>query len=83
MEESAAITLNEHCFSDYHQKSLESYRNARAEEDRRGDEDLRPEELIARGRFEPALQIMASIRRYLQGGTNHFFSPGSNHSRFV
>ena len=68
MEASATFTLNEHYFADYRQKFLESYRNARAEENKRGDEDLRPEELVARDRFEPALQIMASVRGYFQGG---------------
>lgn len=67
MEAAATFTLNEHYFSDYRQKFLESYRNARAEENRRGEEDLRPEELVARDRFEPALQIMASTRGYFQG----------------
>ena len=67
MEATATFTLNEHYFSDYRQKFLESYRNARAEENRKGEEDLRPEELIARDRFEPALQIMASVRGYFQG----------------
>jgi hypothetical protein len=70
MEAAATFTLNEHYFSDYRQKFLESYRNARAEENRGGDEDLRPEELIARDRFEPALQIMASVRGYFQGKPN-------------
>ena len=81
MEASATFTLNEHYFSHYRLKFLESYRNARVEENKKGEEDLRPEELIARDRFEPALQIMASVRGYFQGGTNHFFSPGSNCSR--
>ena len=83
MEASATFTLNEHYFSDYRQKFLESYRNARAEENRRGEEDLRPEELIARDRFEPALQIMASVRGYFQGVFCHSFSPLSNRSRLV
>ena len=78
MEASATFTLNEHYFSDYRQKFLDSYRNARAEENSGGDEDLRPEELIARDRFEPALQIMASVRGYFQGETNRLLSPGSN-----
>jgi len=69
MEAAATFTLNEHYFSDYRQKFLDSYRKARAEENKRGDEDLRPEELIARDRFEPALQIMASVRGYFQGGS--------------
>ena len=69
METTATFTLNEHYFSDYRQKFLDSYRNARADENRRGEEDLRPEELIARDRFEPALQIMASVRGYFQGGS--------------
>jgi len=73
MEASATFTLNEHYFSDYRQKFLESYRSARAEENRRGDEDVRPEELIARDRFEPALQIMASVRGYFQGGSKCSF----------
>jgi len=82
MEASATFTLNEHYFSDYRQKFLESYRNARAEENREGDEDLLPEELIARDRFEPALQIMASVRGYFQGGaTGDSFSTLSRHSR--
>ena len=68
MEAAATFTLNEHYFSDYRQKFLDSYRNARAEENRKGEENLRPEELIARDRFEPALQIMASVRAYFQGG---------------
>lgn len=67
MEAAATFTLNEHYFSDYRQKFLESYRTARVEENRNGDEDLRPEELVARDRFEPALQIMASVRGYFQG----------------
>ena len=67
MEAAATFTLNEHYFSDYRQKFLESYRSARAEENGKGEEDLRPEELIARDRFEPALQIMASVRGYFQG----------------
>jgi hypothetical protein len=67
MEAAATFTLNEHYFSDYRQKFLEAYRNARAEENRGGQEDLRPEELIARDGFEPALQIMASVRGYFQG----------------
>ena len=69
MEAAATFTLNEHYFSDYRQKFLDSYRNARTEENKRGEEDLRPEELIARDRFEPALQIMASVRGYFQGGS--------------
>ena len=69
MEAAATFTLNEHYFSDYRQKFLESYRGARAEENRGGNEDLRLEELIARDRFEPALQIMASVRGYFQGGS--------------
>ena len=68
MEAAATFTLNEHYFSDYRQKFLDSYRSARADENKRGEEDLRPEELIARDRFEPALQIMASVRAYFQGG---------------
>jgi len=84
MEATATFTLNEHYFSDYRQKFLESYRNARAEENRKGEEDLRPEELIARDRFEPALQIMASVRGYFQGGsTQQLFCPLSNRSRLV
>jgi len=83
MEASATFTLNEHYFSDYRQKFLESYRNTRAEENKRGNEDLRPEELIARDRFEPALQIMAGVRGYFQGGSNHLFSPGSNRSQHI
>ena len=68
MEGAATFTLNEHYFSDYRQKYLESYRGARVEENGGGgDSDLRPEELIARDRFEPALQIMASVRGYFQG----------------
>jgi hypothetical protein len=67
MEAAATFTLNEHYFADYRQKFLQSYRNARAEENADDDEDLRPEELIARDRFEPALQIMASVRGYFQG----------------
>ena len=67
MEAAATFTLNEHYFSDYRQKFLESYRDARTEENRRGDEDVRREELIARDRLEPALQIMASVRGYFQG----------------
>lgn len=70
MEASATFTLNEHYFSDYREKFLDSYREARAEENRRGEEDLRPQELIARDRLEPALQIMASVRGYFQGGSN-------------
>ena len=81
MEATATFTLNEHYFSDYRQKFLESYRSARAGENAKGEEDLRPEELIARDRFEPALQIMASVRGYFQGGTNHLSSHGSNCSR--
>jgi len=69
MEAAATFTLNEHYFSDYRQKFLDSYRAARAEENSKGGEDLRPEELIARDRFEPALQIMASVRGYFQGGS--------------
>ena len=69
METSATFTLNEHYFSDYRQKFLESYRSARVTENGGGkDQDLRPEELIARDRFEPALHIMASVRGYFQGG---------------
>jgi len=74
MEASATFTLNEHYFSDYRQKFLESYRKARAKENSGGEEDLRPEELIARDRFEPALQIMASVRGYFQGGSDPPFS---------
>ena len=66
MEAAATFTLNEHHFSEYRQKFLESYRDARIEENRRGDEDVR-EVLIARDSFEPALQIMASARGYFQG----------------
>jgi len=69
MEAAATFTLNEHYFSDYRQRFLDSYRKARADENRRGEEDLRPEELIARDRFKPALQIMASVRGYFQGGS--------------
>ena len=83
MEASATFTLNEHYFSDYRQKFLESYRNTRAEENSGGEEDLRPEELIARDRFEPALQIMASVRGYFQGGSDPPFSRLSNCSRLV
>lgn len=83
MEATATFTLNEHYFSDYRQKFLESYRNARAGENSRGEEDLRPEELIARDRFEPALQIMASVRGYFQGGANHLFPLGLNHSQLI
>ena len=75
MEATATFTLNEHYFSDYRQKFLQSYRNARAEENKGGEEDLRPEELIARDPFEPALQIMASVRGYFQGSYNHPFTP--------
>lgn len=75
MEAVATFTLNEHYFSDYRQKFLESYRSARAEENRQGDEDLRLEELIARDRFEPALQIMASVRGYFQGRSNRYSTP--------
>ena len=75
MEAVATFTLNEHYFSDYRQKFLESYRSARAEENRQGDEDLRSEELIARDRFEPALQIMASVRGYFQGRSNRYSTP--------
>lgn len=71
MEAAATFTLNEHYFADYRQKFLESYRSARIEENRGGQEDLRPEELVARDRFEPALQIMASVRGYFQGMSNH------------
>lgn len=71
MEAAATFTLNEHYFSDYRQKFLESYRRSRAEENMGDDEDLRPEELIARDRFEPALQIMASVRGYFQGKSNN------------
>jgi hypothetical protein len=39
MEASATFTLNEHYFSDYRQKFLESYRNARADKNRGGDGD--------------------------------------------
>jgi len=67
MEAGTTFTLNEHYFLDYRQKFLDSYRNARAEENQRPGEDLRPAELIARDRFEPALQIMASVRGYFQG----------------
>jgi hypothetical protein len=67
MEATATFTLNEHYFSNYRQEFLKSYRSARAEENRKGEEDLRPEELTARDRFEPALQIMASVRGYFQG----------------
>ena len=70
MEASATFTLNEHYFSDYRQKFLESYRTARAEENKGGRDDLRREELIARDPFEPALQIMASVRGYFQGGSD-------------
>ena len=84
MEASATFTLNEHYFSDYRQRFLESYRNARAEENRGGDEDVRPEELIARDRFEPALQIMASVRGYFQGESNSVhFSALLGRSRLV
>ena len=81
MEAAATFTLNEHYFSDYRQRFLESYRTARADENRGGDEDLRLEELIARDRFEPALQIMASVRGYFQGRSNHPISPFSTRSR--
>jgi hypothetical protein len=74
MEAGATFTLNEHYFSDYRQKFLHSYRSARAEGNAGGDENLRPEELIARDPFEPALQIMASVRGYFQGGYRHSFS---------
>ena len=67
MEAAATFTLNEHYFSDYRQKFLESYRDSRVEENRRGEEDVRREELIARDRLEPALQIMAGVRGYFQG----------------
>ena len=80
MEASETFTLNEHYFYDYRQKFLDSYRKARAEENKGGQEDLRPEELIARDRYEPALQIMASVRGYFQGRPIHRFYPGSNHS---
>ena len=69
MEATATFTLKEHYFSDYRQRFLDSYRKARADENRRGEEGLRPEELIARDRSEPALQIMVSVRGYFQGGT--------------
>ncbi|KAF9783798.1 P-loop containing nucleoside triphosphate hydrolase protein [Thelephora terrestris] len=72
MEATSTFTLNEHYFSDYRQKFLESYRGARAEENRKGDEDLRLEELIARDRYEPALQIMASVRGYFQVSYKRF-----------
>ena len=81
MEAAATFTLNEHYFSDYRQRFLESYRTARADENRGGDEDLRLEELIARDRFEPALQIMASVRGYFQGRSNNPISPLSTRSR--
>lgn len=73
MEAAATFTLNDHYFSDYRQKFLESYRSARAEENGGGEEDLRPEVLIARDRFEPALQIMASVRGYFQGKSHNRF----------
>ena len=75
MEATATFTLNEHYFFDYRQKFLESYRSARAEENGGGEDDLRPEELVARDSFEPALQIMASVRGYFQGGSSNCFSP--------
>ena len=84
MEASATFTLNEHYFADYRQKFLESYRNARTDENGGGDEDLRPEELIARDRFEPALQIMASVRGYFQGmSSGDPFSPVLSYSQLV
>ena len=83
MEAVATFTLNEHYFSDYRQKFLESYRSARAEENRQGDEDLRLEELIARDRFEPALQIMASVRGYFQGGPNCHSPPSPSRLRLA
>ena len=75
MEAEATFTLNEHYYADYRQKFLESYRHARAEENRRGQEDIRPEELIARDRYEPALQIMSSVRGYFQGRVQSPFLP--------
>jgi hypothetical protein len=83
MEAGATFTLNEHYFSDYREKFLESYRTARAEGNRGGDEDLRLEELIARDRFEPALQIMASVRGYFQGRSNYHSTPFPARSRLV
>lgn len=70
MEAATTFTLNEHYYSDYRQKFLESYRSARVEENKGGEEDLRPQELIARDSFEPALQIMAGVRGYFQGELN-------------
>ena len=72
----ATFTLDGHYFTDYRQKFLQSYRDARAGQNAGGEEDLRPEELIARDRFEPALQIMASVRGYFQGELNLYSSPG-------
>ena len=48
---SATLILNEYYFSDYRQRFPEYYHNARAEGNRRGDEDVRPEELIACDHF--------------------------------
>lgn len=79
MEAAATFTLNEHYFSDYRQKFLKSYRSARAKENKGEEEDLRPAELIARDPFEPALQIMASVRGYFQRGSNNP-SPLPNYS---
>ena len=67
MENKAPFTLTERYLVDYREKYLQSYRDARAPQLRGGNNNLRPEELVARDTFDQALQYMASARGYFQG----------------
>ena len=67
MKAAATFTLNEHYFSDHPQKFLEPYCNEGVGEYAGGEEDLGSEDLVARDRFEPAQQTMASVQGYFHG----------------
>lgn len=67
MENKAPFTANEDYLSDYRDKFLKSYREARAPHLRMGNNHLRAEELIARDPYDQTLLYMASARAYFQG----------------
>jgi len=66
-ENKAPFTANEDYLSDYRNKFLKSYREARAPQLRGGNNYLKAEELIARDPHDQALRYMASARAYFQG----------------
>ena len=73
-ENKAPFTLNEHYYMDYREKFLRSYREARAPQLRGGNVHLRPEELVARDKYDQSLQYMAGARGYFQGSHRFFYS---------